>query len=122
MGGSIWAIALLSISLSAVAQLLMKIGMTGLRSSGLIGSTLLIATATNPYITGGFAAYGLGAVFWLKVLSRADLSLAYPLVSLGFLLVAVLSWLLLGEHLSLGRVAGIALIVLGVALIGYFST
>ena len=99
----------------------MKIGMTGLRSWSTATGPLLIAAATNPYVLGGFAAYGIGAVLWLKVLAWADLSLAYPLISLGFILVAVLSWLVLGERLSLGRVAGVALIVIGVALMGCLS-
>jgi drug/metabolite transporter (DMT)-like permease len=113
----IWAVALFSISLSAFAQLLMKIGM-----SSTLAENSMFAVATNPYVAGGFAAYGIGAVLWLKVLSRVDLSLAYPLVSLAFVMVAVLSWLVLGERLSAGRIMGIGLIVIGVALIGALST
>lgn len=118
MTGQIWAIALLSIALSAIAQLLMKTGMMGLRASDMSTVPLLVATATNPYIVGGFAAYGIGAILWLKVLSRADLSLAYPLVSLGFILVALLSWLVLGERITTGRIAGMALIIAGVLVMG----
>jgi undecaprenyl phosphate-alpha-L-ara4N flippase subunit ArnE len=117
----IWAIALLSIVLSAAAQLLMKIGMTSVGSTGLGGNSLL-AAASNIYVAGGFAAYGIGAILWLKVLSRVELSLAYPLVSLAFVVVTVLSWLVLGERLSAGRIAGIALIVIGVAVMGALST
>ena len=51
-----------------------------------------------------------------------ELSLAYPLVSLAFVMVAVLSWVVLGERLSAGRIMGIGLIVIGVALIGVLST
>lgn len=119
MTGAVWAIALSSISLSAIAQLLMKFGMLGVRSSGATGNSLLIAAVINPYVFSGFAAYGIGAVLWLKVLSQADLSLAYPMVSLGFILVAMLSWVVLGEQLPLVRILGIALIVVGVALIGW---
>ena len=50
-----------------------------------------------------------------------ELSLAYPLVSLAFVLVAVLSWLVLGERLSASRIMGIGLIVIGVALLGALS-
>jgi hypothetical protein len=49
----------------------------------------------------------------LKVLSRVELSLAYPHVSLAFVSVAVLSWLVLGERLSARRIIGIGLIVIG---------
>ena len=103
----IWAVALSSISLSAFAQLLMKIGMSSDPAENSI-----LAVATNPYVAGGFAAYGIGAVLWLKVL---------PLVSLAFVLVAVLSWLVLGERLSASRIMGIGLIVIGVALLGALS-
>jgi drug/metabolite transporter (DMT)-like permease len=109
-------LALFSISLSAFAQLLMKIGM----SSGLAGNSAL-AVVMNPHVAGGFVAYGIGALLWLKVLSRVELSLAYPLVSLAFVVVAVLSWLVLGEHLSATRILGISSIVVGVVLIGGWS-
>ena len=113
-----WILAFSSVSISALAQLLMKTGMTEVGGAGLTGTALLFATSTDPYVIGGFAAYGVGALLWLKVLSQTDLSLAYPLVSMGFVLVALLSWLVLGEHLSVGRISGIVLIVAGVALIG----
>jgi hypothetical protein len=51
----------------------MKIGM-----SSTLAENSMFAVATNPYVAGGFAAYGTGAVLWLKVLSRVELSLAYP--------------------------------------------
>jgi multidrug transporter EmrE-like cation transporter len=115
----LWSIALGSIGLSAVAQLLMKIGMGQLRLAGLSGVNLLGGAASNLYVIGGFAAYGIGAVLWLLVLSRVDLSIAYPLVSVGFVLVAALSWIVLGEHLTAARLAAIFLIVIGVLLMGY---
>src|SRR6476646_3410254 len=109
----IWVLAVFSISLSAFAQLLMKLGMSSNQASSSI-----FVIATNPYVAAGFAAYGAGALLWLKVLSRVELSLAYPLVSLAFVLVAILSWLVLGEHLSVTRILGIGFILLGIALIG----
>lgn len=116
-----WAVALLSISCSAVAQLLLKIGMTNLGPPNLPAGRSLLAAATNGYVGVGFAFYALGAILWLKVLSRVELSLAYPLVSLAFVLVAVLSWLVLEERLSAVRVAGITLIVIGVVVMGLKS-
>lgn len=118
MTSSVWALALASISLSSIAQLLMKVGTTGVRLAVQSGSPAIFATVTNMHIVAGFAAYGIGAILWLSVLSRVDLSMAYPLVSLGFVLVAILSWLVLGEHMPPGRLMGIALIVAGVALVG----
>jgi len=112
------AFAMVSISLSACAQLLMKMGMMNVPTSGSSGTELIFKVSTNPLILGGFLTYGIGAVLWLKVLSQTELSMAYPFVSLGFVLVAILSWLVLGEHLSVGRVVGIALVVAGVVIVG----
>ena len=122
MTGTVWLLAFFSIALSAAAQLLMKIGMSGIGSPALTGSPSLIASISNPYVAGGFAAYGIGAILWLQVLSRMDLSMAYPLVSIGFVLVAGLSWLVLGEPLSFGRVVGTVLIIAGVVFMGTLSS
>jgi drug/metabolite transporter (DMT)-like permease len=113
-----WVFALVSIMLSALAQLSMKIGMTRIREGGATGAELARQIALSPHVIGGLAMYGVGAVLWLAVLSRAPLSMAYPLVSLGFVFVSVLAWTVLGESLPLLRVAGIACILLGVAMVG----
>ncbi len=118
MTASTWLFAIISISLSALAQLVMKIGMTKVRLAGAAGTDLLWSIALSPFVIGGLALYGVGAVLWLMVLSKAPLSMAYPLVSLGFVFVALLSWSLLGETLPVGRIAGIALILAGVVLVG----
>lgn len=96
----------------------MKIGMTKVRASGTEGAQLVYTVATSPHVVGGLALYGIGAVLWLVVLSRVPLSMAYPLVSLGFVFVALLSWGVLGEALPLMRIAGISLIFAGVVLVG----
>ena len=113
-----WVFALVSILLSALAQLSMKIGMSRIREGGAAGAELARQIALSPHVIGGLAMYGVGAVLWLAVLSRAPLSMAYPLVSLGFVFVSVLAWTVLGESLPLLRVAGIACILLGVAMVG----
>lgn len=118
---SIWLLALVSISLSAAAQVLMKIGMSsdGVRASS--GGPLIQAALTaalQPHVVAGLACYGLSAALWLAVLSRMPLSLAYPLVALAIVLVLIASSALLGETLPPLRLAGSALIVLGVILIG----
>lgn len=114
----IWISAVSSISLSAVAQLLMKMGMTKVRLAGPSGSDAMITTATSPLVIAGLGLYGIGAMLWLVVLSRVPLSMAYPLVSLGFVFVALLSWMFLGETLPAARTIGIGLILAGVALVG----
>lgn len=121
---AVWSFALVSVALSAAAQLQMKIGMSGLRSSGQLAgsaSAALMVAVTNPWVLGGLACYAASAVLWLFVLSQMPLSTAYPLIGLGIALVVVLSTTLLGETLGLTRLVGISLIVSGVVIIGASS-
>ena len=122
MQGIVLALALASISLSAVAQVLFKFGMSTPAVRGAIeaggGIALLRAVALNPGIVGGLSLYGLGTLLWLAVLSRAELSQAYPFVGLSFVLTAVFGAVLFNDALTLMRIAGIALIVAGVVLVG----
>jgi drug/metabolite transporter (DMT)-like permease len=110
----------IAILLGAAAQLLLKAGTNVVgrfefawANAGPVGLQL----ATEPRILGGAGCYALSLVFWIMALSRADLSALYPMVSLGFALNALLAWWVLGETLSLQRVAGIAVIMVGVALV-----
>ena len=122
MRGIILALALASICMSAVAQVLFKVGMSAppVRAALAEGAALGVvrAVALNPGIAGGLALYGLGTVLWLGVLSRAELSQAYPFVGLSFVLTAVFGAVLFHDALSPSRIAGIAAIVLGVYLVG----
>ena len=122
MQGMILVLALASISMSAVAQVLFKFGMSADAVRGALAEGAVLgvarAVALNPGILGGLALYGFGTVLWLGVLSRAELSQAYPFVGLSFVLTALFGALLFNDSLSAGRLAGIALIVAGVWLVG----
>ncbi|HQQ70032.1 MAG TPA: hypothetical protein PLL92_06940 [Alicycliphilus sp.] len=113
-------IALLSIALSVTAQFSLKAGMSdqGVRAAMAQPFSLgtVISVITNKYVLGGFVLYGLGAVIWLGVLSKWDVSKAYPLVGLGFVFT-VLVGLMLGEQVSALRAGGVALICVGVFLV-----
>jgi len=112
--------ALLSIALSVAAQFSLKAGMSdqGVREAMAQPSSLvtLFTVFTNKYVLGGFVLYGLGAVIWLGVLSKWDVSKAYPLVGLGFVFT-VLVGLMVGEQVSALRAAGVALICAGVFVV-----
>jgi drug/metabolite transporter (DMT)-like permease len=71
----------------------------------------------NPYVFVGLACFGMSAVFWLVVLSRLELSLVYPMVSVAYILVAIFSWFFFKENVNLVRWLGILVIVMGVFLI-----
>jgi multidrug transporter EmrE-like cation transporter len=108
----------ISISLAVVGQFLMKRGMQ-IFGTFPVRELLykIIPMLLNPFVFFGLAAFGLSAMFWLVVLSRLDLSLVYPMVSIGYIAVAVLSWLFLGETVSALRWIGIFIICTGVILI-----
>ena len=115
------SLILTAVVMSALAQLILKLGMSAppVAASIAQGTTAqVIATiATSPRIIAGLALYGLGAVVWLFVLAKQDLSLAYPFVGLGFIATMLLGIFVLGEHVTLSRVAGTLLIVAGCALV-----
>lgn len=117
--GIFW-IALASISLSVAAQFALKAGMSSpavrLALAEPLGWHTALALLTQAQLVGGFALYGLGAVAWLAVLSRWDVSKAYPLVGLGFALTVLVA-LWAGEQVSAARALGVALICAGVALV-----
>ena len=114
-------IALTSICLSVMAQFCLKAGMSSVAVKAAFTEPLTPKTgwilATNPYLLAGFALYGLGAVVWLSVLARWDVSKAYPLVGLGFALTLLIG-LLAGEQVTPQRAAGVLLICAGVWIVG----
>lgn len=114
-------LVLLSVSLSALAQLLLKMGM----SSADVARALLdapplrmaLAIASNRHVLAGLVLYFTSAAVWLFVLARLQLSMAYPFVGLGFIVTMLLGWLFLDDPLSTTRVAGTLLVTVGVVLI-----
>jgi multidrug transporter EmrE-like cation transporter len=112
-------LVLLSLSLSATAQVLLRKGMLAFTTSSILANLQQFASAlvTSPWIWAGLACYGASVAPWLVVLSRLPVSVAYPLVSIGYVLTAAAAALFLGETLSATRVVGIALICLGVFVI-----
>ena len=72
---------------------------------------------SNPFIFLGLVLYGISAFFWIIALSRVDLSYAYPVLSLGYILIMILSYWLFQEHLNALRIAGTLAVVIGLGLI-----
>ena len=110
-----------AVGTATLGQLLLKSGMTavGRLGAGVLQQPLqtLLAVASVPTIWLGLACYGLGAVLWLVVLSRLDLSFAYPLLALSYILIPLLSYLVLGENVPALRWGGIAVIFIGVVIV-----
>lgn len=116
---SLILLVLTSVALSAVAQMMLKIGSAQTNVSGLTNQ--LGAYATSPHVLGGFALYGTGAILWIFVLAKLPLSVAYPFVGIGFILTMVLGGLVLGETLSPLRISGTLFVVLGCTLVAISS-
>jgi len=111
-----------SVSLSAFAQIVLKMGMSNakVQSDLIIAESLfekLFIALTNVYVVAGISMYLLSMILWLVVLSKIDVSVAYPFVGLGFIITMVLGFLLLNEQISAMRVMGTILVVCGVLMV-----
>ena len=106
--------------LNATAQLLLKAGTNVL---GVITFTrdnwtdVAWRMTTQPYFAAGAACYVLSLFVWIVGLSRVPVSMAYPLLSVGYIVNAIAAHYLLGETVTLGRWLGIGFIVIGVWLV-----
>lgn len=109
MSASTFAIVLLGVLLNAAAQLLLK--------AGTRTTPLGLALAVEPHILGGLCCYAVSVVVWVIALSRAPVSVAYPMLSIGYVVNAIAAWYLLGESLNPMRWAGIGAILVGVFLV-----
>jgi multidrug transporter EmrE-like cation transporter len=114
------ALILTGVMLNAVAQLLLKAGaraISGVEFSAANAWTLAERIAINPPILLGLVLYGISVVFWILALSRVDVSIAYPMLSIGYIVSALAGWLLFSESVGPARIAGIMVIIAGVWLV-----
>jgi drug/metabolite transporter (DMT)-like permease len=108
------------VMLNAAAQILMKSGTNAIghfefsiENIWPIGWKL----ATEWHIVTALFCYALSVVVWILALSRVPVSIAFPLLSMAYIVTAVAAWYLLGEALSLTKLVGIGVIILGVIII-----
>ena len=117
MKASTFLLILFSVTLGAAGQIAMKRGMSlvgFVPLSSLKEILPLCRVFGNPFVMLGLSLYGISAVSWLVVLSRADLSYVYPMISINYILVVFLSRLILHEPLSLNKLMGSLIICLGI--------
>jgi multidrug transporter EmrE-like cation transporter len=81
------------------------------------GFSLLWNVARNPAIESGFVLYGASVVLWLAVLSRLEVSRAYPFVGLGVVITMLFGVFVLGEPLTLAKIVGTVLVATGVYVV-----
>jgi drug/metabolite transporter (DMT)-like permease len=122
MTKTVFALILTSVVMSALAQIVLKAGMSSSSVlAALAGSDrwqAAWAVGTNIKVLGGLFIYFASALVWLLVLSRVQVSLAYPFVALGFILTMVLGWWVHDDTLSVQRVLGTVLIAAGAVMVG----
>jgi multidrug transporter EmrE-like cation transporter len=114
------ALVLGAIVLGTCAQLLLKAGTSSVGAFEFTPANALpvgLRLALEPRILAGTGCYAASLVVWIMALSRTDVSVAYPMVSIGFALNALLAWWLLGEAVTPLRWLGIAVIIAGVYLV-----
>ncbi len=114
------ALVLAGVFLNAVAQLLLKAGTNAVGHFEFHWDNALpvgMKLAANPAILGGMTCYVISLVVWIMALSRVPVSVAYPMLSIGYLLNALAAWAWFGETLGAQKLLGIGFIVLGVWLI-----
>ncbi|WP_454766366.1 DMT family transporter [Cupriavidus campinensis] len=117
---STFAFILTGVLLNAAAQLLLKAGVNAVGVITLDRATLLdtaFRVMTQWPVIGGLTLYVVSVAVWIVGLSRVDVSIAYPMLSLGYVVNALAAWWLFGEMIGPLRVAGILLILAGVFLI-----
>jgi multidrug transporter EmrE-like cation transporter len=106
--------------LSVSAQFLIKAGMASVpvkaALAGPVGLQAAAAVILSPKVVVGLALYTLGAIVWLGVLARWDVSKAYPLEGLGFALAVVFGFLI-GEQVTVMRALGVLMICAGVFVV-----
>jgi multidrug transporter EmrE-like cation transporter len=111
---------MLGVLLNAIAQLLLKAGTNRVGEFAFTWENVLpIGTklALNPPILAGLGCYVVSVVVWILGLSRVPVSVAYPMLSVGYILNALAAWMLFGESLTAQKLAGIGFIVVGVFLV-----
>ena len=113
-------LVLTGVMLNATAQIMLKAGVRHMGVISLQFPALVKAgfsLAINPFIIAGLACYVVSVAVWLLALSRTAVSIAYPMLSMGYIVTAVVGWLYLGEQMNMTRWAGIIVIIIGVFLV-----
>ena len=115
-----FSLLMTGVLLNAGAQLLLKAGTNSVGAFEFSRENLLPIgwkLATEPHIAGGLGCYVISVVVWILALSRVEVSIAYPLLSVGYVVNAIAAWYLLGEALTPLRLTGIGVIIIGVVLV-----
>jgi len=112
-----FALLMVGVLLNAAAQLLLKAGTNAVGPFEFSAQNILpvgMKLALEPHIAAGLACYVVSVAVWIVGLSRVAVSIAYPMLSVGYIVNAIAAWYLFGESITAQKVVGIAFIVCGV--------
>ncbi|MDX2218510.1 MAG: EamA family transporter [Burkholderiales bacterium] len=120
MNALTFSLILAGVLLNAAAQLLLKAGTTRIGTFEFTSGNIIpvgMQLATQPHILGGLACYVVSVVVWIMALSRVPVSIAYPMLSIGYIVNAVAAYYLFGEAITGQKLLGISFIIIGVWLV-----
>ena len=115
-----FSLLMTGVLLNAGAQLLLKAGTNSIGVFAFSSDNLVPVgwkLATEPHIIGGVGCYVISVIVWILALSRVEVSIAYPMLSIGYVVNALAAWYLFGEAVTLTRLAGIGIIIIGVYIV-----
>ena len=115
-----FSLLMLGVCLNATAQLLLKAGTNAVGHFEFNSGNIVpvgMKLALEPHILGGLTCYVVSVVVWILGLSRVEVSIAYPMLSIGYVLNALAAWYLFGEAVSATRLTGIGIIIIGVYIV-----
>ena len=115
-----FGLVLFGVLLNAAAQLLLKAGTNAVGHFAFDKTNILPVgwqLATEPHILGGLTCYVVSVVVWIMALSRVEVSIAYPMLSIGYVVNAAAAYYLFGEAVTPMRLVGIGIIILGVYIV-----
>jgi len=115
-----FALLMTGVLLNAAAQLLLKAGTNAVGQFEFSAQNIIpvgMKLALEPHIVGGLACYVFSVAIWIVGLSRVPVSIAYPMLSVGYIVNALAAWYLFGESLTAQKLVGIAFIICGVFLV-----
>jgi undecaprenyl phosphate-alpha-L-ara4N flippase subunit ArnE len=117
------ALLVVSIGFAIAGQVTLKsamnhIGRIGATEVRAVGATVSRA-AREPRLWVGLTLFGISSIFWMVVLSRVPLSVAYPFVGISYVAIVLLSRFVLNEHVPFLRWVGVLVVATGIAIIGF---
>ncbi|BBD62455.1 hypothetical protein NIES2109_52990 [Nostoc sp. HK-01] len=113
-----FSLLIISVLISSAGQFFLKIGANKLGKVHL-GNAInhIFSIITIPELLIGLTCYGIGAMFYILLLTRVNLSVAGPSISIGYIFSVLLGYWILKEPISLIRLFGLGFIVVGVILV-----